>query len=198
MTAPDHDVAVAAFNARAQRFQQFGNQLTPEQFAVEQEYLIREQARLNAEAEQLAAAQRRAERRAAAVGVAGNVTKKTGSTFWSASFRSKIGVIGLVVLVMGFFAYGMGKGGALGGVGVGIIVLWLLMGMFGLGDGSGGGGGGGGYETRADQLRLESMRAAAERQAAADEREERLRAEAEQRRQEAIERAQQQVSGSDW
>lgn len=197
MTAPNHayEAAVAAFNARAERFKQFGNQLDPQAYAVESDYLNREHQRLLAWKQTVDAEQRAAERRAAAAQVAANA----GSRFSAASFRGKVGIVGLAAFGLGFiirlmndesgFAILLLVGGGL------LIVLWFFSGLVG-----GGGHGGHGGQLEADRVRIESMRAAAERQAAADAREEQLRAEAEARRREAIERAARMAgtSGDEW
>lgn len=199
MTTPHHaayEQAVAAFNARNERFKQFGNQLEPQAYAVESDYLNRERARLLAWKQQVDAERRAAERRAAAAQVAAN----TAGGFWAASFRSKVGVVGMVMFGFGFllrvvssesgFAmFLMLAGGAL-------IVGWFFGGLFGGGRGRHGGGG----QLEADRVRLESMRAAAERQQAQEEHDAQVRAEAEARRQEAIERAQRmaQTQGDEW
>lgn len=191
---PGFEQAVAAFNARAQRFKQFGDQLDPQAYAVESDYLNRERERLLAWQQHLDAERRAAERRAAAAQVAANA----GSRFWAAPFRSKVGIVGLAMFGLGFLTrlvndesgsamFLMLAGGAL-------LVVWFVSGLFG------GGRHGGGGQLEADRVRLESMRAAAERQQAQEEAERRAREQADQRRQEAIERAARmaQSQGDEW
>lgn len=198
MTAPHHaayEAAVAAFNARAARFEQFGNQLDPQAYAVEADYLNREHQRLLAWKQQVDAERRAAERRAAAAQVAAN----TASGFWSASFRSKVGIVGLAMFGLGFLIRLMsdesGSAMFLMLAGGALLMFWFVSGLFG-----GGRHGGGGGQLEADRVRIESMRAAAERQAAQEEAERRAREQADQRRQEAIERAQRmaQSQGDEW
>lgn len=198
MTAPHHaayEQAVAAFNARAARFEQYGNQLTPDAYAVEADYLQRERQRLLAWQQQVDAERRAAERRAAAAQVAANA----GSRFWAASFRGKVGVVGLAAFGLGFIIRLMddesGSAMFLMLAGGALLMFWFVSGLFG-----GGRHGGGGGQLEADRVRLESMRAAAERQAAQEEAERRVREEAEARRREAIERAQRmaQTQGDEW
>ncbi|WP_459953168.1 hypothetical protein, partial [Mycobacterium avium] len=102
MTSTPHhaayEQAVAAFNARAARFEQYGNQLTPDAYAIEADYLQREHQRLLAWQQQVDAERRAAERRAAAAQVAANA----GSRFWAAPFRSKVGIVGLAMFGLGF------------------------------------------------------------------------------------------------
>ncbi|WP_142386636.1 hypothetical protein [Mycobacterium avium] len=196
MTAPNHayEAAVAAFNARAERFAQYGSQLDPQAYAVESDYLQRERARLLAWKQTVDAEQRAAERRAAAAQVAANA----GSSFWSASFRSKVGIVGLAMFGLGFIIRLMddesGSAMFLMLAGGALLVVWFVSGLFG------GGRHGGGGQLEADRVRIESMRAAAERQAAQEEAERRAREEAEARRREAIERAQRmaQSQGDEW
>lgn len=196
MTTPNpvFEQAVAAFNARAERFKQFGYQLDPQAYAVESDYLQRERARLLTWQQQVDAERRAAERRAAAAQVAANA----GSRFWAASFRGKVGVVGLAAFAFGFIIRLMNdeSGFAMflmlaGGL---LLVIWFVSGLFG------GGRHGGGGQLEADRVRIESMRAAAERQAAQEEAERRAREEAEARRREAIERAQRmaQTQGDEW
>jgi len=198
MTAPHHaayEQAVAAFNARAARFEQFGSQLDPQAYAVEADYLQREHQRLLAWQQHLDAERRAAERRAAAAQVAANA----GSRFWAASFRGKVGAVGLAAFGLGFIIRLMddesGSAMFLMLAGGGLLTLWFFSGLFG-----GGRHGGGGGQLEADRVRLESMRAAAERQAAQEEAERRAREQADQRRQEALERAARmaQAAGDEW
>lgn len=188
MTAPNHayEAAVAAFNARAERFKQFGSQLDPQAYAVEADYLQRERHRLLSWQQHLDAERRAAERRAAAAQVAANA----GSRFWAASFRGKVGVVGLAAFGLGFIIRLMDdeSGSAMflmlaGGL---LLVIWFFSGLVGGGHGGHGGHGG---QLEADRVRIEAMRAAAERQQAQEEHDRRVREEAEARRQEAIERA---------
>lgn len=199
-TTPHHaayEQAVAAFNARAARFGQFGNQLDPQAYAVEADYLNRERERLLAWQQHLDAERRAAERRAAAAQVAANA----GSRFWAASFRGKVGIVGLAAFAFGFIIRLMNdeSGFAMflmlaGGL---LLVIWFFSGLVGGGHGGHGGHGG---QLEADRVRVESMRAAAERQQAQEEYDRRVREEAEARRREAIERAQRmaQTQGDEW
>lgn len=198
MTMPNptaHALAVEQYTARRQRFEMYGDQLDPQAYATEMTYLNQEAARLNAEAQTIAATQRREEMKSKAVQVSGAAAGAAVRGFWGASFRSKLGLIGLALTVVGFLMRGANDessaGIALAMFGVILLLVWFFSGLGGKRSA------GTAYMSQADAIRLESMRRAAEREARREEEEKRIRDEAEQRRREAIERAQRNAASSD-
>lgn len=126
------------------------------------------------------------------------VVGQAAQTFWTASFRSKVGVIGWGLFGLGVVVFNAsnGLGGLLGFIGLVMVFTWFVSGLM---HGFGGRGrqtvvyGGGG----AAEAHMAAMRAEEARMSELARVEAEARAAAEARRQEAIERARAAAGGDD-
>lgn len=133
----------------------------------------------------------------------GRAAGATGRTFWGASFRSKVGLTGLVLCVLGCIGASAGVVGieVLGAFGIALLIVWFFSGLV---SGTGrvvrhavNGGGAPGGNTSAAEMQVLAMRAQQQREDDLEATEANAKAAAEQRRAAAIARAQAKVADDD-